>query len=53
MEFLNDIHWRNGQPLNMKERNSIIFLYGSGLTPEDIPNRLQAIIDCNGNHTKY
>lgn len=36
MEFLNDIHWRNGQALDIKERNTIIYLLGTGMSPEDI-----------------
>ena len=31
MEFLNNIQWTRGQPINQIERNLIIQLHGSGL----------------------
>lgn len=36
MEFLNNIYWRNGQPLTSAERNLIIYFLGAGLDNEDI-----------------
>jgi len=36
MEFLNNIHWRRGQPIDIKERNIIIKLCGAGLSNSDI-----------------
>jgi transposase len=36
MEFLEDIHWSNGQAINIKERNLIIHLLGAEMTPRDI-----------------
>ncbi len=36
MEFLNNIHWRRGQPIVIKERNMTINLCGAGLSNSDI-----------------
>ncbi len=36
MEFLNNIYWRNGQPLTSAERNLIIYFLGAGLDNKDI-----------------
>ena len=36
MEFLNNIYWRNGQPLTSAERNLIIYSLVAGLDNKDI-----------------
>ncbi len=36
MEFLNNIYWRNGQPLTSAERNLTIYFLGAGLDNKDI-----------------
>jgi DNA-binding CsgD family transcriptional regulator len=35
MEFSNNIHWRRGQPIDIKERNMIINLCEAGLSNSD------------------
>jgi hypothetical protein len=36
MKFLEDIHWSKGQAIHIKERNLIVHLLGTEMTPKGI-----------------
>src|SRR5277367_4497203 len=40
MNFLNNINWKNGQPIDNKERLLILHLFSSGFTSNEIANAI-------------